>query len=208
MGLFLLTEMRLYETMPWFIIDYKGDDMIKAIPAVSVDPRRAPPIDPGLYKVEASPFLAESDPVDTFLRKVWHNGHTGLFFDEAYMLPDRYGKRGDGGTLRALFTTGRSREIPIISLSQRPVDVTRYNFTEASHHVIFRLNDKRDRDTVRQYVPQEQFDEAFGGSGMLPKYNSLWYDVDRDIVFELMPCPCPKDILANLKSAAEINHWR
>lgn len=207
MGLHILREMQLYEKMPWVIIDYKGDDHIAKIPARILPPRSEPPKEPGLYKLSASPFQNANDPVDAFLKKVWHNGDTGLFFDEAYMLPDRYG-RTDSGTLRALFTTGRSRHIPIISLSQRPVDVTRYNFSEASHHVIFRLNDKRDRDTVRQYVPQEHFDSAFESGTPLKKHHSLWYDVDEDNVFEMLPCPDPKTVVSRFRYLAEKTKWK
>lgn len=193
MGVYLLAATRLWEKMPCVLIDYKGDKLIGAVPARDIEPDKPVPKAPGLYRLHSNPFLDKDDPVDTFLRRVWDNGETGLFFDEAYMLPDRYGR--SSGTLRALFTTGRSRKIPIISLTQRPVDVTRYNFSEASHHVVFRLNDKADRDTVRARVPQADFDDAFGEGRTLPRYHSLWYDVDRDTVFRIGPCPDPREIL-------------
>jgi len=206
-GLFLLSAMDLFKKMPWVIIDYKGDDIIAKIPARPLRMGSPAPTEPGLYKLECSPFLSREDPVEKFLKEVWHNGHTGLFFDEVYMLPDRYG-RTEGGTLRALFTTGRSRKIPIISLSQRPVDVTKYNFSEASHHVIFRLPDKADRDIVRGRVPNEEFDALFGKFGTdLPEFHSMWYDVSADKVFQLLPFPHPDEIVERLQRAAKINRW-
>ena len=206
-GLFILSQQKSYKKMPWIIIDYKGDDTIAKVPCKIISPDTPPPNEPGLYRLQASPFLQNEDPVDGFLKKVWANGHTGLFFDEAYMLPDRYGRSG-GGTLRALFTTGRSRHIPIISLTQRPVDVIKYNFSEASHHVIFRLPDKADRDTVRGRVPNEEFDRIFGKSGTgLPKYHSMWYDVSEDNSFTMLPFPHPDEIVASLQDAAKINRW-
>ncbi len=206
-GLFILSENKFYKQMPWIIIDYKGDELIEQVPARPISPNSPPPTEPGLYKLSASPFLEDEDPVDAFLKRVWHNGNTGLFFDEAYMLPDRY-SRGSGGTLRALFTTGRSRKIPIISLTQRPVDVIKYNFSEASHHVIFRLPDKADRDTVRGRVPNEQFDRIFGKNGTgLPKFCSMWYDVSEDNSFTMLPFPHPDEIIARLQDAVKINRW-
>jgi len=206
-GLFLLSEMRLYEKVPWVVIDYKGDEHIAKIPMKPLRVNDPPPKEPGLYRLHASPFLEADDPVADFLKKVWANGETGLFFDEAYMLPDRFGRRG-GGVLRALFTTGRSRKIPIISLTQRPLDVSKYNFSEASHHVIFRLPDKGDRDIVRGRVPNEKFDEHFGKQGTsLPEYHSCWYDVAKDNFFHMLPYPEPKEIIARLQEVGKINRW-
>lgn len=206
-GLFILSETALYEEMPWIIIDYKGDDIIAKIPAKPLRTGAAVPKEPGLYKLDCSPFLSKDDPVDDFLKEVWRNGHTGLFFDEAYMLPDRFG-RTERGTLRALFTTGRSRHIPIISLSQRPMDVTKYNFSEASHHVIFRLPDKADRDIVRGRVRAEEFDRIFGRYGTgLPEYFSLWYDVSRDNIFTMEPFPHPREVIARFRYLADVNRW-
>lgn len=206
-GLFILSQTKLYKKMPVIIIDYKGDPMIEKVPAKIVRPDSPVPTEPGLYKLLASPFLEQDDPVEAYLKKVWHNGSTGLFFDEAYMLPDRYARSG-GGTLRALFTTGRSRKIPIISLTQRPVDVIKYNFSEASHHVIFRLPDKADRDTVRGRVPNEQFDRIFGRNGTgLPEFHSMWYDVSADNSFTMLPFPHPDEVVGALQDAANINRW-
>jgi len=205
-GLHLLS-MQNFHKMPWIIIDYKKDDIIEKIPARPLRPGAPAPKDPGVYKLECSPFLMRDDPVEKFLKEVWHNGHTGLFFDEVYMLPDRYG-RTEGGTLRALFTTGRSRHIPIISLSQRPVDVTKYNFSEASHHVVFRLPDKADRDIVRGRVPNEKFDAIFGKYGTdLQEFHSMWYDVSADKVFRMLPFPHPDEVVQNLQRVAKISRW-
>lgn len=205
-GLHLLS-LQNFKKMPWIIIDYKGDDIIAKIPARPLEPGANPPTEAGVYKLKCSPFLSRNDPVEAFLKKVWNNGETGLFFDEVYMLPDRYG-RVEGGTLRALFTTGRSRRIPIISLSQRPVDVTKYNFSEASHHVIFRLPDKADRDIVRGRVPNEEFDDIFGKYGTdLPEFHSMWYDVSADKVFQMLPFPHPDEVVASLQHIAKINRW-
>src|SRR5208337_1441473 len=56
-GLFILSQNKFYKKMPWIIIDYKGDDMIAKIPARVIRPDANPPTEPGLYKINASPFL-------------------------------------------------------------------------------------------------------------------------------------------------------
>lgn len=204
-GVYLLLVSRLYQKMPWIIFDYKGDEFIRKIPVVNIDVRSKPPTDPGIYLAHMSPFDGE-ELFNSFVKKIWSNGSTGLFFDEAYMLPDRRG-RTENSVLRAVFTTGRSRHIPIISLSQRPVDVLRYNFTEASHHVIFHMNDDRDFATVRSYIPSRAFEEAFGGKNRLPKYHCLWYDVNRDLSFEMLPCPDEKALEPMFDEVRDVKHW-
>jgi hypothetical protein len=206
-GLFILTEMIMATpAMPWVILDYKGDEHIAKIPTRPLH-ALSPPKEPGLYKLSCLPVRSGADPAEDFLWKVWENENTGLFFDEAYMLPDRFGRSG-GGVLRPLFSTGRSRHIPIISLTQRPVDVTKYNFSEASHHVIFRLPDKLDRNIVRGRVPSDTFDEMFGEFGAsLPTFHSLWYDVQRDKTFEMSPFPRPEVTIGRLREFAKINRW-
>jgi len=204
-GLFILSKQDF--SRPWVVIDYKGDEHINALPLRDLHKDADPPMEPGIYKLHSDPFLQRDDPVERFLKKCWAKGDIGLFFDEAYMLPDRFG-RTEGGTLRALFTTGRSRRIPIISLSQRPVDVTKYNFSEASHHVIFRLPDKMDRDIVRGRVPNEKFDSIFGKHGTgLPEFHSMWYDVSRDKTFTMLPFPAPDEVIARLCVICKINKW-
>jgi hypothetical protein len=207
-ALFILAATQWFKKIPVIVIDYKDDEHIAAVPMKLLRAGANPPTEPGLYKLIAPDMQARrNDTVETFLQKVLDNGHTGLLFDEAHMLPDCSG-RSDDGVLRPLFATGRSRIIPIISLTQRPVRVTRWNFSEASHHAIFRLNDKRDRDTVRGWVPNEEFDEAFGQGGTeMPKFHSLWYDVDRDLSFQMLPFPSPDEVIARLTRDAK-NNWR
>ena len=60
-GLFLLNEMNSFEKMPWIIVDYKRDDLIEQIPACLLRVGGDPPKDPGIYKLECSPFLSHDD---------------------------------------------------------------------------------------------------------------------------------------------------
>lgn len=203
-GLFLLSQQKMNK--PWIVLDFKGDEKIMGLPLRDIKSTLPPPVEPGLYRLHSDPF---DDPaiVNGFLRKVWQNGKTGLFFDEAYMIPDRHG-RTTQSTLRALYTTGRSRKIPIIALTQRPVDVIKYNFTEAEYHLVFRLPDKDDRDIARHRIPNEKFDAIFGKHGTdLQEFHSLWYDVSRDKTFVLSPFPSPEEIMGRLTEMAKINLW-
>jgi len=205
-GLFILSKQDF--KLPWVVIDYKDDEIINSVPLRELRDGSDPPTEPGLYKLHSSPFQnSRDDPVEIFLKKCWAKTHIGLFFDEAYMLPDRFG-RTERGTLRALYTTGRSRRIPIIALTQRPVDVTKYNFSEASHHLIFRLPDKKDRDIVRGRVPNEKFDGIFGKHGTdLAEFHSMWYDVARDKTFTMLPFPDPAEVIDRLCEICKLNKW-
>jgi DNA helicase HerA-like ATPase len=204
-AVYLMLASRLYEKMPWIVFDYKGDELIGKLPAREIDPRNSPPKDPGMYRLHLNPF-DDPDIIKSFLGKVWSNGDTGLYFDEVYMLPDSRA-RSENQVLRALYTTGRSRRIPMMCLSQRPVDVIRYNFSEASHHVVFRLNDELDRKIVRGRVPYTPFEQAFSGETNLPKYHSFWYDVQRDLSFEMLPGPSEDVLMEMFEQVEKVQKW-
>jgi hypothetical protein len=82
----------------------------------------------------------------------------------------------------ALLTQGRSKNIPLITLSQRPVWLSRFVFSEADFFQIFWLNDTRDRKTVNSFTP-------FSLEKRLPDYHSFWYNVGRDTTNVLAPVP-------------------
>lgn len=109
-------------------------------------------------------------------------GKIGNFFDEGYSL-NRYSK-----ALEALYTQGRSLQLPCITLSQKPKYLTPFTFSEADFFQIFHLNDKKDRQRVEEFVPGDL-------ERRLPDFHSLWYDVGVDKVSEFSPVPARETIL-------------
>lgn len=157
-----------FEQMPYICVDYKGDDLLASIPRLrEIGTRDAIPTKPGLYVIR--PLPSDVDAMEVWLWKVWEAGNTGLYIDEAYLLPNK-------AAIQNILSQGRSLRIPGIFASQRPVDVPRSIFTEASHIAVFRLNDDRDRATVREFTPDGMIPKK--GGLRLPDYHCFWYNVN------------------------------
>lgn len=170
-----------YDQQPWVIFDFKRETLFTELPYIrEIGITDDPPEKAGLYITR--PYPGQEEQVELFLWKAHARGQIGFYIDEAYMI-DKWSK-----AYRACLTQGRALHIPMINLTQRPVDVQRYVFSEADHHIIFHLNDIRDRKTVEQYVPLD-FEER------LPEYNARWYDVNRDMTWRTLPAPSKEDIL-------------
>lgn len=170
-----------FDKMPWVIIDYKREQLFArthGIQQLGLFGGRPPwkrPRRPGLYIIQPQPW--EKDELEDFLYNIWRKGKCGVYFDEAHMIPKQ-----EDGAFQALLTQGRSKQIPLIVLTQRPAYVSRFVMSEAKFFSIFHLNDRRDRDTVASFVPvPKDYD--------LPKYHSYWHDVGDRTTFVLQPVP-------------------
>jgi DNA helicase HerA-like ATPase len=176
-----------FDKMPYVIIDYKRDDLLNSIDNLREITLDELPKEPGLYHIKPNP-VADDDKVEEWLGKVWRQTGIGLYADEALRLPT-----GRTGAFEGILTQGRALHIPVISLSQRPVDLTRYAFSEANHVVTFNLTDRRDRKKVAEYLPVD-------GDFELPDYHSLWYNVRHRIQYTMRPTPTPDELLETFTS--------
>jgi len=124
------------------------------------------------------------------MQKIWANGRTGVYVDEGYMIPNKE------RWFRALLTQGRSKHIPMIVLSQRPVDMDLYVFSEADFIQSFDLNYDKDCQRVEQYMkrrnaPALDFDA-------LKRYQSFYYDVAEKQLVILNPVANREAILSTI----------
>ena len=165
---------RNFHQMPWLIYNFKRDESIDAIPGATPIELDEVPEGPGVYI--AHPLPHEQEQVENQLWNVWYRGETGVYVDEGYML----GNRNDA--FRALLTQGRSKRIPMIVLSQRPVQMDRFVFSESDFHQVFRLNDRRDRKIAGEFVPIDL-------ERKLAPYHSYYYDVGADKSAIMAPVP-------------------
>jgi hypothetical protein len=181
------------QSLPWIIFDFKRDAMIGEVVAVAgaqeIKLTEAPPTKPGLYVVH--PLPRDTDALDAFLWRVWNVGGMGLFFDEGYMV-------GDGEAFRAILTTGRSRHIPVIVLSQRPAWLTKFAWSEADFYQVFQLSMRDDLKKVREYGVPFDFEEE-----RLPDFHSVYYDVARNRVVIFTPVPDATEILGSFQRTPE-----
>ena len=181
-GAFILSH-AAYTDQPYIMFDYKRDKLLTKIPAVELDLTSSIPKKAGMYIVHPRP-KTDDVAVEAMLWRIWEREDCGVFFDEMYVLPDK-------GALQAILTQGRSKHIPAICLSQRPVWVSRMVVSEADFFAVFRLKHPDDRKTV----------DGFIGNGVasqvltMPRYHSIWYDVGEDVTFHMLPAPPEKEIL-------------
>lgn len=183
-GLFQLSKADI-DLRPWFLIDYKLDENLSKLAARTINVKaRSLPSEPGLYIIHPKPGTDDAD-VLRLLWLIWENENAGLYIDEGYMI----GR--DNKAFNALLTQGRSKRIQIITLSQRPAWMSRFVFSEASFFQVYRLNDKRDNETVQAMC-------GIDITRRLPSYYSHWYDVKADAGAVLSPVPKPAELIATI----------
>jgi hypothetical protein len=170
-------------------LDFKGDDLLNSLKyAKSVDGEKVPR-KPGLYLRHFN--RASPDQINDFLWRIWEEEETTVYIDEGYFVP-----QGETDAYKGLLTTGRSKHIPVITLSQRPVRISRFALSEVSHVVVFDLNDRRDWRTLDEVLPDgftEWKPEQFPGP-KLPRYYARWYNVKTDGRYVIEPVPSADEI--------------
>ena len=176
-GLFLLSEMPIDE-MPWVIIDYKRERNIAQIPYAEYITLGQIPSEPGVYIVQ--PLHTQDVEMEAFLMAIWETENIGLYIDEGVMLPK-------SDALDVILIQGRSKNIPVILLSQRPVGISRFAFSEASIIQVFPSHDKRDQKTISEFTPL--FKDRNSRDDLLPLYHSHYYDVKSQSLEKLKPVP-------------------
>ncbi len=110
-----------FHVMPYVCVDMKGDELLGSINHLrEIGLHESIPTQPGLYVVR--PLPSDVDGIENWLYRLWKQEYTGLYVDEAYLLPDKV-------WVRNILAQGRSKRIPSIFASQRPVDIPRSIFT-------------------------------------------------------------------------------
>jgi hypothetical protein len=74
------------------------------------------PRKPGLYRMRVDP--QDEDNLEQWLWDVWKRGNIGLFIDEVALVPQKH-------AFKAILRQGRSKLIPVIACTQRPVGCDR-----------------------------------------------------------------------------------
>ena len=179
-GLWNLSQ-RNFDRKPWIIYDFKYDDSINRIRGIRHLSTDDPvPDQPGLYAVHPYP----EEDIEPQMWDIWNRENVGVFIDEGLMV-GRY-----NSAFRSLLSQGRSKHIPMIVLSQRPVWMDKYAYTESDYIQIFRLQNQKDMLLMQDNIPKE-----FSIQKRLPRYHSYYYDVNRDEMKVMPPVPDPDAIL-------------
>ena len=183
-GLWMLAHQR-FDKRPWVAIDFKREQLFDAVgfpPIVQLSLDDKPPRKPGLYLV--SPRPGQDDQLEAFIWRVWEHENIGLYVDEAPLMPDR-------DAFAAVLQQGRSKRLPVIACTQRPVNVARGLFSEANFVCIYDIVDERDFKTIRGFVPAEM-------SEPLPAHHWRWWDRAARTVLTMRPVPPPAMVAGEL----------
>lgn len=177
-----------YTRKPWIIFDAKGDELIADIDPEEIRVGGKVPNKPGLYVVRYVPDY-DDDAVASMMREIWTQEHTGVFIDEGYEIPQSRG-------LRSLYTSGRSKRTPVMTLSQRPVFLSRFVWSEAAFFTVFNLSTEDDRKSVTGYIPVSKHFR-------LEEFYSFYYDKIKDFLTQFSPAPASATILDIYRSRME-----
>lgn len=127
--------------------------------------------------------ISEPLEMDDCLMAIYSKGQSCLvYIDEAYQW--HVGGQAGAGLI-ALLTRGRSKKISTLLSTQRPAWISRFCFTESQRFYIYRIQDKRDRKTIAEYVPD------FSDKNIAPKFSFWYYDYELDGAELYNPVPMP-----------------
>ena len=175
-----------FDRRPWVIVDYKDDDLINSIERAQVIGYDEMPDVPGIYILKVLP--GEEKQLSDWFQDAWSMEDIGIYIDEGYMVDrnDRW--------FNACLTQGRSRHIPMIVLSQRPVWLSRFVFSEADFFQVFDLTHKKDLEKVREYIRDDEglMDRP------LEQYHSFYYDVGQRRLETFRPVPDGEELLSRI----------
>jgi hypothetical protein len=160
---------------PCYVLDYKGDTLIQEIEMTDINVNMPPPRKPGLYRVPLIPEISD-EALTLFLWRVWRNENAIVYVDEGYMIPQ------ENKAFKALLTQGRSKNVQMITLVQRPVFCSKFVFSEANHFYVMRLQTEDDRKYVRGYLDGTSINN-------LPRFHAYWYSADEQEGAHLAPVP-------------------
>jgi hypothetical protein len=188
-GAWLLSRQR-FDLRAWVAIDFKGEELwglVGSPPMRSLDLDTLP-TSLGLFRLSVQP--GEEDALERWLWRVWGRENIGLFADEVSLM--------QSNGFKAILRQGRSKRIPVIACSQRPVDCDREVFTEAGFRAVFRLDDERDYKIVRGLTRGADL------SHPLPEHWCYWQDAARNVILVLKPVATPDAIAKRLREAIPV----
>lgn len=180
----------------WFVINHKREPLINSIPGATFMELDARPKEgeTGVFIFQPRPEI-DDDAVEAILWWAYENGNVGIYIDEGYMISPR------SAALNSIYTQGRSKRIPAITLSQRPSRISRFAVSEATFYQVFVLTDRRDRKTIGEFIPVDMDDfmtPRDGAPRILQPYHSLYYDTRSESPLVLSPVPGEEEILDQL----------
>lgn len=175
MGALHQLSQRSFDQRPWFLLDFKHDDIAARVPTSA--PPLAPdddlPSDPGIYAVRCDPNDAgRNSEVDNLLSEIYDMGNAGVLIDEGMFL----GQQNRG--LRQIALLGRSRSVPLIFVTQRFMKCDTDALAETDFVQSYHQAHPDDVERLRDFIPKNRinFDEL----ARRGEYYSYNYHIPKD----------------------------
>ncbi len=165
--------------VPWVVFNPKRDKLLDSIGGEVLElnkplPKKLPA--GRVFVTHPTPETDDDIHVNRLLSEIIQRERVGVYMDEGYSIPK------NSKPFRQALTQGRSKQVPIITLTQRPAWLDKFVFTEASMFRCFYLLDTEDRKRVRQNMGIVITDD-------MPEFFSHWYDVGTRKRFVFSPGP-------------------
>jgi len=181
-----LLQKQRWEERPWVCIDYKNEILFDKIGDPPMRPLKMGqmPGKRGLYRMRVSP--GDDEALDDWFWKIWERENVGLFCDEVSLVQSK-------GAFKGILRQGRSKRIPVIACTQRPVDCDREVFSESNYLAVFRVKDERDYKTIKGFTGRAPIEAP------LPPHWSHWYDARQNSLLTLRPVPDPDAVAKSFR---------
>lgn len=189
MGAWLLSKQR-FDKRPWVALDFKGEELWDRVGDPPMRPLRfgQMPGKRGLYRMDVHP--GQEAELEGWLWKIWERENVGIFVDEVSLINSK-------AAFKAILRQGRSKRIPVIACTQRPVDCDREVFSEAQYRCLFGIEDlHRDYPVIRGLFGNRDIRDDVS---RLKRHWSLWYDAKGKSLTVLKPCPSPDTVASDLR---------
>lgn len=195
LGAWVLGKQRFKER-PWVCLDFKNEELWDLVGDPPMRDLRLGdmPGKKGLYRMAV--FPGEEKKLAEWLWAVWRKENIGLFVDEVTLID-----KEASTPFKAILRQGRSKRIPVIACTQRPVDVDREVFTEANFVSVFRVDDMRDHKVIKMFTRDAPMEKP------LPPFWSYWYDKGKNSLTILKPVPEPAMVAKSLREVAPYSFW-
>ena len=164
--------------IPWIVINTKDDELFYNIDhskIIDFD-YKFKNSDKGLFII--NPLPGQELILDLFFLKLWDKKNIGILIDEALDIGNLTG-------YKRIIRQGRSKQIPIIQLMQRPSGVNRLVISESEYFQIFFMKDNRDKEIIQEFIPD--YDKK--ANELQSTRESYYYDIKEDKTYKVEPLP-------------------
>lgn len=152
-----------------------------------VDPRRHPRVVYWPKPGRLGDVARQADHARQLLEQVWQDGGWTVYWDELRYACKQLGLQPE---IEQLYLQGRAMGITMVGASQRPAWVPLEAYSEASHLILLRTNDRRNLDRLGEIGGEIDAREISAAVGTLRRYELLYVGTRTGALWRTTP-PAP-----------------